>query len=98
MSTIIQSLHRDNRDVERVLRVLEQECDAFFHAERPDYPLLGELIEHLDVFFASIFVAKAGSFVQAGKKVGCHMCQNSRRNRGQANQSLASLKALSNAL
>ena len=50
MSTIIRSLHRDYRDVERLLRVLEHECDAFFHAERPDYQLLGELIEHLDVF------------------------------------------------
>ena len=50
MSPIIRSLHRDYRDVERLLRVLEHECDAFYHAERPDYQLLGELIEHLDVF------------------------------------------------
>ena len=29
MSTIIQSLHRDHRDVERLLGVLEHECDGF---------------------------------------------------------------------
>lgn len=50
MSTIIQLLHRDQRDVERLLGVLEHECDAFYRAERLDYQLLGELIEHLDVF------------------------------------------------
>lgn len=41
MSTIIQLLHRDHRDVERLLGVLEHECDAFYRAERLDYQLLG---------------------------------------------------------
>jgi hemerythrin-like domain-containing protein len=42
MRAIIQSLRRDHSEIEQVLRVLEQECDRFRRAERPDYDLLRE--------------------------------------------------------
>ena len=50
MRKMVQSLRRDHRDIEQILRVLEQECDVFCRAERPDYELVGEIIEYLGSF------------------------------------------------
>lgn len=45
MRTIIQSMRRDHRQIEELLRVLGQECDLFRRAERPDYDLLCETVD-----------------------------------------------------
>ena len=50
MRKMIQSLRHDHRDIEQILRVLEQECDVFCRASRPDYELVGEIIEYLGSF------------------------------------------------
>jgi hemerythrin-like domain-containing protein len=50
MRAIIQSLRRDHSEIEQVLRVLEQECDRFRRAERPDYDLLREVIDYFQSF------------------------------------------------
>jgi hemerythrin-like domain-containing protein len=53
MRTILQSLSRDHREIEALLRALEKECDLFSHAVRPDYDLLGELLDCLSVLLDS---------------------------------------------
>lgn len=50
MKTIIRSLRRDHRDIEGLLRILERECNVFSRAERPDYELLGKIIDYLGTF------------------------------------------------
>jgi hemerythrin-like domain-containing protein len=50
MQAILRSSHRDHRNIEEVLRVLEQECDRFRSSERPDYDLLSEILDYLDRF------------------------------------------------
>jgi hemerythrin-like domain-containing protein len=47
---MIQSLHRDHRDIEEILCALERECDVFRRAERPDYELLTEIIDYFRSF------------------------------------------------
>lgn len=50
MDRIIDSFRRDHREIETLLRVLEQECGVFHRAEQPDYELLGETIAYFHSF------------------------------------------------
>lgn len=50
MNVVIDSFRRDHRETEALLRALEGECDLFRRAERPDYELISELIEHFRSF------------------------------------------------
>lgn len=50
MLAIVEAVHRNHRDIEAILRVLERECDLFRHAERPDYDMMGEIIDYFRSF------------------------------------------------
>lgn len=58
MRTIIQSLRRDHRDIEQLLRVLEAESDVFGRAEQPDYELLTETIDYLGAYLEQYYYPK----------------------------------------
>ncbi len=98
MSTIIQSLHRDHRDVERLLRVLAHECDVFYRAERPDYQLLGELIEHLDVFLHRYLLPRQDLLFKPVRRSDATCAKIVDEIVDKRTKASASLNALSNAL
>ncbi len=58
MDTIIDSFRRDHREIDALLRVLESECDLFRRAERPDYELLGEIIDYFRLFLDQYYQPK----------------------------------------
>jgi hypothetical protein len=43
MVEIIEILREEHRNIEKLLRVMEQELSVFDRAERPDYEVFGEL-------------------------------------------------------
>ena len=45
MSDIIEILHQEHRNLEKLLRVMEQELRVFDRGERPDYEVFGAIIE-----------------------------------------------------
>ena len=45
MIEIIEILHQEHRNLEKLLRVLEQELRVFDRGERPDYEVFGAIIE-----------------------------------------------------
>ena len=45
MIEIIEILHQEHRNLEKLLRVLEQELRVFDRGERPDYEVFGAVIE-----------------------------------------------------
>ena len=69
MRKMVQSLRRDRRDVEQILRVLEQECDVFCRAERPDYELVGEIIEYLGSFLDQYHYPKEDLLFKIARKL-----------------------------
>jgi len=58
MRAIIQSLRRDHLEIEELLRILEQECELFRQAERPDYELLGETVDYFQSFLSQVYYPK----------------------------------------
>jgi len=46
MTKLIDILHEEHRDIERLLLVLEQELYVFNRAERPDYHIVQSVIEY----------------------------------------------------
>jgi hemerythrin-like domain-containing protein len=58
MDAIIESFRRDHHEIEAVLRILECECDRFRQAERPDYELLSEIVEHFRAFLGQCYYPK----------------------------------------
>lgn len=58
MRTIIELLRRDHHNIEQLLRVLEQECDVFRRAKRPDYELLTEIIDYFGSFLDQYYHPK----------------------------------------
>ena len=45
MIEIIEILHQEHRNLEKLLRVMEQELRVFDRGERPDYEVFGAIIE-----------------------------------------------------
>jgi hemerythrin-like domain-containing protein len=45
MVEIIEILHQEHRNIEKLLRVMEQELSVFDRGERPDYEVFGAIIE-----------------------------------------------------
>jgi hemerythrin-like domain-containing protein len=45
MVEIIEILRQEHRNIEKLLRVMEQELDVFDRGERPDYEVFGAIIE-----------------------------------------------------
>jgi hemerythrin-like domain-containing protein len=45
MVEIIEILRQEHRNIEKLLRVIEQELDVFDRGERPDYEVFGAIIE-----------------------------------------------------
>lgn len=68
MRKMIGSLRRDHRDIEEILRVLEQECDVFGRPERPDYELVGEVIDYLGSFLEGYYHPKEDLLFNGVKK------------------------------
>lgn len=50
MSAIIETLRRDHRNFEELLRVLEQEMKVFDRTERPDYELLADVVGYFQAY------------------------------------------------
>jgi hemerythrin-like domain-containing protein len=67
MRTIIRSLHHDHRELEELLRILEQECDMFRGAEKPDYELLSEIVSYFRSFLDMYHRAKEDSLLDLVK-------------------------------
>ena len=42
---IIEILRQEHRNIEKLLRVMEQELNVFDRGERPDYEVFGAIIE-----------------------------------------------------
>jgi hemerythrin-like domain-containing protein len=53
MIEIIEILRREHQDIENLLRVMEQELSVFDRGERPDYEILGAIIEFFKEYPAS---------------------------------------------
>jgi hemerythrin-like domain-containing protein len=53
MVEIIEILRREHQNVENLLRVMEQELSVFDRGERPDYEVLGAIIEFFKKYPAS---------------------------------------------
>jgi hemerythrin-like domain-containing protein len=53
MVEIIEILLREHQDIENLLRVMEQELSIFDRGERPDYEVLGAIIEFFKKYPAS---------------------------------------------
>ena len=45
MIEIIEILHQEHRNIEKLLRAMEQELSVFDQGERPDYEVFGAIIE-----------------------------------------------------
>jgi hemerythrin-like domain-containing protein len=71
---MIQSLRRDHGEIEQVLRVLEQECDKFRRAERPDYDLLREVIDYLQSFLDKYYHPKEDLMLNLLARTGSVTC------------------------
>src|SRR6516165_10875906 len=50
MVEIIEILRQEHRDVEKLLRVMEQELSVFDRGERPDYDVVGAVIEFFEKY------------------------------------------------
>jgi len=50
---IMDVLRREHRNMEKLLRVLEQELDVLDHAERPDYEVIEAVIAYFEVYPAT---------------------------------------------
>jgi len=50
---ILDVLRREHRNIEELLRVLEQELDLFDRAERPDYEVIKAVIAYFEVYPAT---------------------------------------------
>jgi hemerythrin-like domain-containing protein len=48
--TIMESLDREHRNIERLLDVLEHELDVFDRGERPDYEVIRAIIAYFEVY------------------------------------------------
>src|SRR5262245_58724694 len=46
---IIDLLRQEHRNIEKLLRVLEQELNVFDRGERPDYEVIGAVIAYFEV-------------------------------------------------
>ena len=46
MLEIIEILRQEHRNIEKLLSVLEQELSVFVRGERPDYEVVGAIIEY----------------------------------------------------
>src|SRR4029078_5537589 len=53
MVEIIEILRQEHRNIEKLLRVMEQELSVFDRGERPDYEILGAIIEFFKEYPAS---------------------------------------------
>src|SRR6516225_6030400 len=50
MIEIIEILHQEHRNLEKLLRVMEQELRVFDRGERPDYEVFGAIIEFFKMY------------------------------------------------
>jgi hemerythrin-like domain-containing protein len=50
MTEIIEILHQEHRNIEKLLRVMEQELNVFDRGERPDYEVFGAIIEFFKMY------------------------------------------------
>jgi hypothetical protein len=98
MSTIIQSLHRDHRDVERLLGVLEHECDGFIARKGWITNSSGELIEHLDVFLQRYLLLRQDLIFKRVRRSDATCAKIVEEIADNGTKASANLKALSNTL
>jgi len=50
MIEIVEILRQEHRNIEKLLRVMEQELDVFDRGERPDYEVVGAVIEFFEKY------------------------------------------------
>lgn len=67
MDAIIDSFRRDHREIEALLRVLEQECSLFRQAEQPDYELLSGIIDYFRSFLDQYYHPKEDLIVSLAR-------------------------------
>jgi hemerythrin-like domain-containing protein len=64
MVEIIKILREEHRNIEKLLRVMEQELNVFDRGERPDYEVFGAIIEFFKKYPDSCQPSKGGYHLQ----------------------------------
>ena len=60
MIEIIEILRQEHRNLEKLLRVMEQELSVFDRGERPDYEVFGAIIEFFKKYPELLSSSKGG--------------------------------------
>jgi hemerythrin-like domain-containing protein len=60
MVEIIEILRQEHRNIEKLLRVMEQELGIFDRGDRPDYEVFGAVIEFFKKIFRLLSSSKGG--------------------------------------
>ena len=50
MAAIMEALCRDHRNIEHLLRILERELGVFDRAGRPDYEIIGAIVDYFQIY------------------------------------------------
>ena len=60
MVEIIEILREEHRNIQKLLRVMEQELNVFDRGERPDYEVFGAIIEFFKMYPELLSSSKRG--------------------------------------
>ena len=60
MVEIIEILREEHRNIQKLLRVMEQELNVFDRGERPDYVVFGAIIEFFKMYPELLSSSKRG--------------------------------------
>ena len=64
MIEIIEILRQEHRNLEKLLRVMEQELRVFDRGERPDYEVFGAIIEFFKKYPTPVIIQRRTSFTR----------------------------------
>ena len=69
MVEIIEILREEHRNIEKLLRVMEQELSVFNRGERPDYEIFGAIIEFFKSTRTPVVIPRRTSFTRNLRRV-----------------------------
>ena len=69
MVEIIEILREEHRNIEKLLRVMEQELSVFDRGERPDYEIFGAIIEFFKSTRTPVVIPRRTSFTRNLRRV-----------------------------
>jgi len=64
MVEIIEILREEHRNIEKLLRVMEEELSVFDRGERPDYEVFGAIIEFFKSIQTPVIILRRTSFTR----------------------------------